>query len=183
MNPPTDQPEDEKSNNLCAELTHLRDALTSSICAELTHIRDALTSSNRIREEWREKLFGTDGKSGLVAEAEGLRAQAVKLREALEEVQQNSSLEGFPEDAPDQVATIRGIVDRALYAALSKTFAQFDGCQKQGLINPVTVEVDDLSMLVRRLVRALRKHDPKNPLAEKAVEYLRCIGQSGSPLR
>lgn len=49
-----------------------------------------------------------------VAEAANARAQVERLREVLEEVQRNSSLEGFPEDAPDQVAFIKGIVDRTL---------------------------------------------------------------------
>lgn len=42
--------------------------------------------------------------------------------------------------------------------------------------------VDDLSMLMRRLVRSIKKTDPNNELANKALDYLLQIGQI-SPLR
>jgi len=72
-------------------------------------------------------------------------------------------------------------------------------CRKDGLIHPVTGEgsptaemiaieirhaigdsereADELAAYSVRLVRALRKHDPSNPIAIKAVEYLTCIGR------
>ena len=43
--------------------------------------------------------------------------------------------------------------------------------------------VDDLSALVARLARALRKAAPGNDLSDKAVDYLRRNGLQGSPLR
>ena len=43
--------------------------------------------------------------------------------------------------------------------------------------------VDDLSMLVRQLVHALRKASPDNALAERAMDYLKRKGLQGSPLR
>ena len=43
--------------------------------------------------------------------------------------------------------------------------------------------LDDLRLLVGRLVRALRKAAPGNELAEQAVDYLARAGLKGSPLR
>jgi hypothetical protein len=43
--------------------------------------------------------------------------------------------------------------------------------------------VDDLSALVTRLARALRKAVPDNDLSEKALDYLKREGLVGSPLR
>ena len=43
--------------------------------------------------------------------------------------------------------------------------------------------VDDLSKLVIRLVRSLRKSAPDNDLSEKALDYLKRNGLLGSPLR
>lgn len=43
--------------------------------------------------------------------------------------------------------------------------------------------VDDLAMLVRRLVHALHKSKPDSTLAKQAVDYLRRKGLQGSPLR
>lgn len=42
---------------------------------------------------------------------------------------------------------------------------------------------DDLSALVQRLARALRKAAPDNDLPEKALDYLRRKNLQGSPLR
>lgn len=42
---------------------------------------------------------------------------------------------------------------------------------------------DDLSALVQRLARALRKAAPDNDLPEKAMDYLRRKNLQGSPLR
>jgi hypothetical protein len=43
--------------------------------------------------------------------------------------------------------------------------------------------MDDLSMLIRQLVHALRKAAPDNALAERAMDYLKRKGLQGSPLR
>lgn len=43
--------------------------------------------------------------------------------------------------------------------------------------------LDDLAMIVRRLVRRLRRHEPDSALARTAVDYLRRKGLQGSPLR
>jgi hypothetical protein len=43
--------------------------------------------------------------------------------------------------------------------------------------------MDDLSMLIRQLVHALRKASPDNALAERATDYLKRKGLQGSPLR
>lgn len=43
--------------------------------------------------------------------------------------------------------------------------------------------VEDLSALVQRLVRRLRKAAPDDDLADKAMDYLRRTGRLGSPLR
>lgn len=43
--------------------------------------------------------------------------------------------------------------------------------------------VDDLAMLVARLVRALRKAAPDNELSEQALDYLKREGLTGSALR
>ena len=42
---------------------------------------------------------------------------------------------------------------------------------------------DDLSALVQRLARALRKAAPDNDLPRKALDYLARKGLKGSPLR
>ena len=44
-------------------------------------------------------------------------------------------------------------------------------------------ELDDLAMMCRRLVRALRKADPKSPLPDLATGLLRRQNWLGSPLR
>lgn len=46
-----------------------------------------------------------------------------------------------------------------------------------------TKAVDDLTVLVLRLVRSLRKHDPDSGLAQQAVDYLARNGLRCSPLR
>lgn len=43
--------------------------------------------------------------------------------------------------------------------------------------------VEDLSALVQRLVRHLRKAAPDDELSDKAMAYLRRAGRLGSPLR
>lgn len=43
--------------------------------------------------------------------------------------------------------------------------------------------VDDLAVLVNRLVHIVRKSDPENDCANKAAAYLRQCGLAGSPLR
>ena len=43
-------------------------------------------------------------------------------------------------------------------------------------------EADELAAHLKRLCRIVRKMDPKNPQAEKAIGFLRCIGQL-EPLR
>ncbi len=52
-------------------------------------------------------------------------------------------------------------------------------------VNPVEgpPTIGDLGMLVARLVRQVRKHDPKNDVAEKAMDYLRRKDLTGSVLR
>ena len=44
-------------------------------------------------------------------------------------------------------------------------------------------QVDDLAMLVRRLVRSVRNAAPEQAIAEQAMDYLRRNGLDGSPLR
>ena len=43
--------------------------------------------------------------------------------------------------------------------------------------------VDDLAMLVRRLVRGTREAPACQVAAEQAMDYLRRIGKDGSPMR
>jgi hypothetical protein len=43
--------------------------------------------------------------------------------------------------------------------------------------------VDDLSMLVKRLVHELKKHDENNLVAKKAMDYLREYDCDGQALR
>ena len=43
--------------------------------------------------------------------------------------------------------------------------------------------VDDLSLLVKRLARALRKDNPDSELAWGALDYLKRNGLEGSPLK
>jgi hypothetical protein len=43
--------------------------------------------------------------------------------------------------------------------------------------------LDDLAMLAKQLVHALRKHEPKSALAARTLDYLRQGGLIGSPLR
>lgn len=43
--------------------------------------------------------------------------------------------------------------------------------------------IGDLAMLVARLVQQVRKHDPSNEVAEKAMDYLRRKDLAGSVLR
>lgn len=43
--------------------------------------------------------------------------------------------------------------------------------------------VDDLVALVKRLVRALEKSNQDKALQQRAMDYLRCNGLLGSPLR
>ena len=42
---------------------------------------------------------------------------------------------------------------------------------------------DDLTALVRQLVRSLRKAAPQHALPDKALDYLKRKGLQGSPLR
>ena len=55
------------------------------------------------------------------------------------------------------------------------------------MTSPQTTEppgtLDDLAMIVRRLIHRLRKHEPDSPLARTATDYLRRKGLQGSPLR
>lgn len=44
-------------------------------------------------------------------------------------------------------------------------------------------EIRDLSMLVQRLIREVRKHDPQNAVAAKAADYLDRKQLWGSVLR
>lgn len=44
-------------------------------------------------------------------------------------------------------------------------------------------KVSDLAMLIARLVRQVRKNDPDNPVAAKAMDYLRRHDLRGSILR
>ena len=43
--------------------------------------------------------------------------------------------------------------------------------------------LDDLTALVVRLARSLKKHNPDNDLADKAMDYLAANKLQGSPLR
>lgn len=43
--------------------------------------------------------------------------------------------------------------------------------------------IDNMAMLIRRLVRQVKKHETGNPVAEAATTYLAACGLSGSPLR
>lgn len=43
--------------------------------------------------------------------------------------------------------------------------------------------IKDLAMLVKMLVRRIRKLDPKDTVAAKAMDYLKRNGLQGSPLR
>ena len=43
--------------------------------------------------------------------------------------------------------------------------------------------INDLAMLVRRLTRRIRTHDPEDKVAENAMHVLRLGGLQGSPLR
>lgn len=47
----------------------------------------------------------------------------------------------------------------------------------------MAASVEDLAMLVRRLVQALRKAAPDNELAKHATDYLQKNGLAGNPLR
>jgi hypothetical protein len=47
----------------------------------------------------------------------------------------------------------------------------------------LAAQVNDLSMLMRRLVHALNRASPNNPIAKKAADYLIRNGLQGSPLR
>lgn len=73
-------------------------------------------------------------------------------------------------------------------------------CRRQGLVNPVTGEgapteqmsaeefahangqlegqIEELAIYVARLARAVRKHEPANPVAKKAMQYVVRIGQA-----
>lgn len=78
-----------------------------------------------------------------------------------------------------------------------------DRAKALGLVNPVTntgapteamiaeaivdggdyaAEASELAVYVRRLVRIVRRTDPENAVAAKAVEYLRAIGEL-NPMR
>ena len=46
---------------------------------------------------------------------------------------------------------------------------------------PPTIE--DLAMIVRRLVRRLRNHNPQDDVARQAFDYLRLKGLQGNILR
>lgn len=81
-----------------------------------------------------------------------------------------------------------------------RTTSLFDEAKKLGLTNPVTgdgmptfemiqealsaaesasgAETSEVAMYCRRLVRLVRKTDPKNAIARDAVAFLKCIGQS-----
>lgn len=82
--------------------------------------------------------------------------------------------------------------------------ALFEKAKKLTLINPITnegaptfgmvheaiehaandaaQEADELAFYVRRLVRVVRKTEPTNDAAAKAVEFLKCVGRL-KPLR
>ncbi len=57
----------------------------------------------------------------------------------------------------------------------------FDHTQSQCAKERPTIA--DLSMLVARLVQQIRRHEPKNNIAEKAMDYLRRKDLCGSILR
>lgn len=48
---------------------------------------------------------------------------------------------------------------------------------------PDSVEIENLSALVVRLARALKKAQPGHPLPAQAIAYLQREGLAGSPLR
>ena len=51
------------------------------------------------------------------------------------------------------------------------------------LNHPTAPKVDDMAMMIRRLVRALQKANPESDLAKRAMDYLKRHGLEGSPLR
>lgn len=61
-----------------------------------------------------------------------------------------------------------------------------EGAPSWGMINEALLdayyngrpEADDLAMLVRRLVVIVRKNDPENDVAKKAIEFLRITGNA-----
>lgn len=51
------------------------------------------------------------------------------------------------------------------------------------LVVPVDRRVDSMSILIKQLVHSLRRNAPENPLADRALDYLRRHDLLGSPLR
>ena len=84
--------------------------------------------------------------------------------------------------------------------SMKRTDALFREAKKLALVNPASgdgmptlgmvheaiadaesdaaQESEELAAYVRRLVRIVRKHDPENDVAAKAVEFLKCTGNA-----
>ena len=58
-----------------------------------------------------------------------------------------------------------------------------DNAQLQYALEQSETIVDDLAQLVMRLAHALRKAEPDNELSDKALDYLKRNGLTGSILR
>ena len=60
---------------------------------------------------------------------------------------------------------------------------RIDNAQLQYALEQSETIVDDLAQLVMRLVHQLRKAEPDNELSDKALDYLKRNGLTGSILR
>lgn len=60
---------------------------------------------------------------------------------------------------------------------------RIDNAQLQYALEQSETIVDDLAQLVMRLVHQLRKAEPDNELSDKALDYLKLNGLTGSILR
>lgn len=74
-------------------------------------------------------------------------------------------------------------VGSGLNVELDIKHLRIDNAQLQYALEQSETIVDDLAQLVTRLVRQLRKADPDNELAEKALDYLKGKKLCGSSLR
>jgi hypothetical protein len=75
------------------------------------------------------------------------------------------------------LALIRQVLDlhhKSIVDALEEQVARADKLQGQ---------VDELAMLVRRLVHCVRDHNPHSAPAQQAMNYLYRSGLNGSPIR
>lgn len=72
--------------------------------------------------------------------------------------------------------------NRKLDAAIDRTFAAPPAAPPAS-VNQAGKTVDELAMMVRLLVHALRKAAPANPLSVRAMDYLERHGLQGSILR